>query len=174
MKRRPKRSKKKDLSRLKREIAALKKELTASRKLTKIISRGKYQWETTFDAIADPVAIITKKFKIVRVNRAYARLIGKDIKKLAENSDVIINTTSVGMSPNENHSILDEKDLAKGRIVMDLVYKPVNTKLIRSARGKGCRTITGDRMLIYQAVRQFELWTGIYPGFESMERELAN
>ena len=45
--------------------------------------------------------------------------------------------------------------------------------MIRLARKKGCKTITGDRMLIYQAVRQFELWTGINPGFKNMEKELA-
>src|SRR3989338_1568730 len=95
-----------------------------------------------------------------------------NIKKLANANDVIINTTSVGMSPNENESVLDEKDLVKGKIVMDLVYKPVNTKLIQTAKKKGCMTITGDRMLIYQAVRQFELWAKINPGFREMEKEL--
>jgi shikimate dehydrogenase len=95
-----------------------------------------------------------------------------NIKKLVKNSDIIINTTSVGMSPDKNDSILDEKDLAKDQIVMDIVYKPVNTKLIRTANKKGCITITGDRMLIYQAVRQFELWTGINPGFKQMESQL--
>lgn len=97
-----------------------------------------------------------------------------NIKKLVKNSDIIINTTSVGMSPNENDSILDEKDLAKDKIVMDIVYKPVNTKLIRTANKKGCKTITGDRMLIYQAVRQFKLWTGINTEFKNMEKELVS
>lgn len=95
-----------------------------------------------------------------------------NIQKLIKNNDVIINTTSVGMSPNQNQSILDEKDLVKDKIVMDIVYKPVNTKLIQLAQKKGCKTITGDRMLIYQAVRQFELWTGLNPGVKEMEKEL--
>ena len=51
------------------------------------------------------------------------------------------------MSPNENDSVLGEEDLVKGKIVMDIVYKPVNTKLIRMAKKKGCKAITGDRML---------------------------
>ena len=95
-----------------------------------------------------------------------------NIQKSVKNNDIIINTTSAGMSPNENQSVLDEKDLIKGKIVMDIVYKPINTRLIKMAKKKGCRVITGDRMLIYQAVRQFELWAGINPGLKDMEKEL--
>ncbi|MBI1935677.1 shikimate dehydrogenase, partial [Candidatus Woesearchaeota archaeon] len=97
-----------------------------------------------------------------------------NIKKLIKNNDVIINATSVGMSPKTNDSILKWQDLVKGKIVMDIVYKPINTKLINMAKKKGCRAITGDRMLIYQAVRQFELWTKANPGFGNMERELVS
>jgi len=95
-----------------------------------------------------------------------------NVSKLVKENDIIINTTSVGMYPKENDSVLDGKDLFKGKIVMDIVYKPVNTKLIRMAKKKGCKTVTGDRMLIYQAVRQFELWTKINPGFKDMEKEM--
>jgi len=95
-----------------------------------------------------------------------------NMNNLIKNNEIIINATSAGMSPNEEQSVLSEKDLVKGKIVMDIVYKPINTKLIRLAKKKGCKIITGDRMLIYQAVRQFELWTGVNPGFEEMEKEL--
>ena len=76
------------------------------------------------------------------------------------------------MAPYEDECALKEDELPKGKIVMDIVYKPVNTKLIKMSRKKGCETITGDRMLIYQAVRQFELWTKVNPRFKDMEKEL--
>ena len=96
----------------------------------------------------------------------------ENIKSLTRQNDIIINTTSLGMAPFEDGCALREGELPEGKIIMDVVYKPVNTKLIRMAKKKGCKTITGDRMLIYQAVRQFELWTKINPGFEEMEKEL--
>ena len=98
----------------------------------------------------------------------------KNIKSLARQADVIINTTSLGMAPLEKGCALKENELPEGKIVMDVVYKPIITKLIKLAQKKKCKTITGDRMLIYQAVRQFELWTKINPGFREMEKELAN
>ncbi|MEK6946472.1 MAG: 3-phosphoshikimate 1-carboxyvinyltransferase [Nanoarchaeota archaeon] len=96
----------------------------------------------------------------------------ENIKSLTRQADIIVNTTSMGMTPFEDRCALKEDELPEGKIVMDVVYKPVNTKLIRMANKKGCKTITGDRMLIYQAVRQFELWTKINPGFKEMEKEL--
>ena len=95
-----------------------------------------------------------------------------NIKSLARQNDVIINTTSLGMAPFEDGCALREDELPEGKIVMDVVYKPVITKLIKIAQKKKCKAITGDRMLIYQAVRQFELWTKVNPGFEAMEKEL--
>lgn len=97
----------------------------------------------------------------------------ENIKPLTRQADAIINTTSLGMTPFEDGCALKEDELPEGKTVMDVVYKPVITKLIKLAQKKKCRTITGDRMLVYQAVRQFELWTGINPGFEEMEKELV-
>jgi len=90
---------------------------------------------------------------------------------------IIINATSVGMSPNSNQSILNEEDIPKGdksRIIMDIVYKPVHTKLMQIAEKAGCTAISGERMLIHQAMRQFELWTGRKADFKEMERELLS
>lgn len=67
---------------LKKEISSLKKKLVESEKLVKIISRGKYQWQTTFDAISDPVMIINKNYKIIRANLGFAKLSGDDIRSL--------------------------------------------------------------------------------------------
>jgi len=63
-------------------LAALKKKLADAEKLIKVISRGKYQWQATFDAISDPVVIITKDYNIVRANLGFARAVGKDVKSL--------------------------------------------------------------------------------------------
>jgi shikimate 5-dehydrogenase len=50
-----------------------------------------------------------------------------------------------------------------GEIVFDLVYAPAETPLLKRARAEGCLTIGGIEMLVAQAERQFELWTGQHP-----------
>lgn len=72
--------------------------------------------------------------------------------------DVIINATPVGMG-SSRQSPLDEKEL-NAKIVFDLVYNPLETRLIRMARAKGLQVITGDEMFVHQGARQFEIWTG--------------
>ena len=72
--------------------------------------------------------------------------------------DVLVNATSAGTRPGDG-SPLDGVPL-DGEIVFDLVYSPSETALIRQARESGCWTIGGIEMLIGQAERQFETWTG--------------
>jgi shikimate dehydrogenase len=57
-------------------------------------------------------------------------------------------------------------------VVMDLVYKPIQTPLLTRARQLGARTVHGGRMLLYQAARQFELYTAESAPLEAMERAL--
>ena len=97
--------------------------------------------------------------------------IGK-MRELIKNNEIIINTTSVGMSPKPDESVISEKDMAGGKIVMDIVYKPIETKLIKIARKAKCMTITGDRMLAYQAIMPFRIWTKKEAGFNLMENAL--
>ncbi len=75
--------------------------------------------------------------------------------------DIIINTTTVGMQgESKNLSPYPAEFFQKDQIVMDIVYKPLMTKFLKDAKEKGCQIITGEKMLIYQALEQFELWTG--------------
>ncbi|MEK6949104.1 MAG: shikimate dehydrogenase [Nanoarchaeota archaeon] len=96
----------------------------------------------------------------------------ENMKELIKNSEIIINTTSVGMKPGPDESIIKEEDLAENKIVMDIVYKPIETKMIKMARKAKCVAITGDRMLAYQALEPFKMWTGQDADFELMENAL--
>ncbi|MGB9628722.1 MAG: shikimate dehydrogenase [Thermodesulfobacteriota bacterium] len=73
--------------------------------------------------------------------------------------DILINATSVGMSPDDRESPFPKRFLKEGMTVMDIVYHPLNTKLLQEARQRGCKTIDGLQMLIHQAIAQFEIWT---------------
>lgn len=76
-------------------------------------------------------------------------------------TDVLVNATSVGMGGDE--SPIDPGRLRAGLIVADIVYHPLDTALLRAARAAGARTVDGLGMLVHQAARQQELWTGISP-----------
>jgi 3-dehydroquinate dehydratase/shikimate dehydrogenase len=75
--------------------------------------------------------------------------------------DVLVNATSAGGHAHPENPIAGAE--LEGEIVFDLVYAPTNTELIKAARDAGCLTIGGLEMLIAQAERQFELWTGKRP-----------
>jgi 3-dehydroquinate dehydratase/shikimate dehydrogenase len=89
--------------------------------------------------------------------RAHARSVKRaDLKKLA--FDVIINATPVGMG-NLRESPLQEQEI-NARYVFDMIYDPVETRLLKLARERGAQVISGIEMFVHQAARQFEIWTG--------------
>ncbi len=84
-----------------------------------------------------------------------------DIVEILHGSKLIVNATSVGMFPDTDDTITNlGKSFAKGQIVFDLVYNPTETKLMKTAAAEGATTLDGLKMLVYQAAKSFELWTG--------------
>ncbi|NQV28683.1 MAG: shikimate dehydrogenase, partial [Rhodopirellula sp.] len=74
--------------------------------------------------------------------------------------DVLINCTPVGMHPDVDETPYAEHWLTENMVVFDTVYNPETTLLIKDARAKGCRTVSGIEMFVRQAAQQFELFTG--------------
>jgi len=70
--------------------------------------------------------------------------------------DVLVNTTRVGLS--EDVSPVEASALSPDAVVMDAVYEPERTRLLRDAEAKGARIVPGKWMLIYQAAAQLEAW----------------
>ncbi|MDD5759642.1 MAG: shikimate dehydrogenase [Desulfobulbaceae bacterium] len=89
-------------------------------------------------------------------------------------ADILINATSVGMGGNREKTPVDRGCLTRFRIVMDIVYSPLETRLLREAKAAGCQTINGLSMLLYQGVAQFELWTGCAAPVEIMRQQLMD
>jgi shikimate dehydrogenase len=86
--------------------------------------------------------------------------------------DVIINATSVGMLPYNTESPLPKKFLREGTVVMDTVYEPLKTKLLREAEEQGCVIIDGLEMLARQGAAQIEIWTGRKPNIREIKEDL--
>jgi len=75
-------------------------------------------------------------------------------------ADILVNATSVGMTPKVADSPVRREALAAFAVVMDIVYAPLQTRLLQDAAAAGCRCIDGLQMLLYQGAAQCELWTG--------------
>jgi shikimate dehydrogenase len=82
--------------------------------------------------------------------------------------DVLVNTTSVGLGTDE--APVPAGDLVAGSLVMDVVYDPEETRLLREARARGAHTVAGKWMLVYQAAEQIETWTGREAPVDAMAR----
>lgn len=75
-------------------------------------------------------------------------------------ADIILHCTPIGMHPREDASLIPVAFFRPGQVVFDIVYTPLETKLVAEARSRGCRIISGVEMFINQAVLQFERFTG--------------
>lgn len=78
-------------------------------------------------------------------------------------ADIVVNTTSVGMGADSRSCPIEPSSLAAGQVVVDIVYHPLETALLRAAAERGAATVDGLAMLVHQACRQQIAWTGIAP-----------
>lgn len=107
---------------------------------------------------------LTKEVEAEELNREnLARALGE--------ADILVNATSVGMSPNIDDTPVDADLLRPGITVFDIVYNPVKTRLLREAAAAGASTISGLDMLIWQGALAFELWTGMKAPADLMREE---
>ncbi|HEV2730140.1 MAG TPA: shikimate dehydrogenase, partial [Terriglobales bacterium] len=98
---------------------------------------------------------------------ARARMVKRaDLKK--HTFDVIINATPVGMG-NTRESPLHENEI-QARYVFDMIYDPVETRLMKYGKARGAQVIPGIEMFVHQAARQFEIWTGKPAPWDDMLR----
>ncbi len=74
--------------------------------------------------------------------------------------DIIINATPVGMYPNSNRTPLENYRFVPGQVVFDVLYSPVQTRMLREAKRAGARAISGIDMFLAQALSQITIWTG--------------
>ena len=90
--------------------------------------------------------------------------------KLLKDNELVINTTSVGMAPNIDATPFDTSLLESRHMVCDVVYVPHDTKMLREAEARGCRTLAGYWMMIWQGAEAFRRWTNKEPDVEVMTR----
>jgi shikimate dehydrogenase len=130
---------------------------------------------------ADELAILNRTLKEAQnLARMLERTLNKkvvagslsqrEIQQNLQDSDILVNATSVGMKPDADESPVAPKLLHPDMAVMDIVYNPVETKLAKHAEAAGAKVVSGVEMLIYQGAASFEIWTGKSAPVEVMRK----
>lgn len=109
-----------------------------------------------------------------KLNVEYGPLTDQTLRNGIKTSQVLIHSTPIGMHPKVDETCIPSSLLAPHLTVMDIVYNPLETRLLREAKAAGCRTIRGLEMFLHQAVAQFELWTGQAAPVEVMRSVLES
>ncbi|MBR3745514.1 MAG: shikimate dehydrogenase [Selenomonadaceae bacterium] len=99
--------------------------------------------------------------------------LSEQFKDAMQTADILINTTPLGMFPNmDEMPPVDLKLLPEGALVYDIVYNPVETKLLRTAAELGYPTLNGMSMLLLQGKESYRLYTGTIPDMKVMTKTL--
>ena len=93
----------------------------------------------------------------------------ESLKQILKETDIIVNTTSIGMHPNTKATPVPKELLKPNHIIFDAVYNPLKTKLIQDAESIGCKTISGVNMLVHQGAQSLRIWLGIEPPIQTMK-----
>jgi len=106
----------------------------------------------------------------VRVLRADDR---QELGDAVAGAELLVHTTSVGMHPaTEALPSVPVEAFHPDLLVYDLVYNPIETRLLKEAQARGCATLSGLKMLVYQGAAAFRRWTGVWPPTDVMEAAL--
>ncbi|WP_312093300.1 shikimate dehydrogenase [Niallia sp.] len=91
-------------------------------------------------------------------------------EKTLSEYDLIIQTTSIGMSPHIDDTPIQLTNLKREALVSDIIYNPLETKILSAAKIKGAKTQNGIDMFVYQGALAFEKWQGFFPDTERMKQ----
>ncbi|MCM3619141.1 shikimate dehydrogenase [Sutcliffiella horikoshii] len=93
----------------------------------------------------------------------------KEAVNTMKDYDVVVQTTSVGMFPYTEESPFPLINIKEGAVFSDIIYNPIETRLLRDAKALGAVTQNGVSMFAYQAAFAFEHWTGQLPDTDRMK-----
>ncbi len=100
-------------------------------------------------------------------------LMAKENTEVYQSSNLIINTTSIGLSPNVNDTPTDiAESFNSSQIIFDLIYNPIKTKFLQIAESQNATILDGLKMFVTQGAKSFELWTGSEMEYNSVFDEL--
>jgi shikimate dehydrogenase len=145
----------------------------AARAVTYALCRAEAAAVTVFNRTAERAAFLVDDLAEVFPDSrlSFAPLTGESLRQWGDAVDLVVNTTSVGMSPHvENCPWPDDVPVPAQATFYDLVYNPLETVFLARARAAGVKAIDGLGMLVHQGAYAFELWTGQQAPVEVMRR----
>lgn len=116
---------------------------------------------------------IEKAEELSSVCNKYARTVATSLSEAEttlSNFDIVINTTSIGMSPYLNHIPLKLDQLKAGTVLSDLIYNPLETQWMKEGKERGAVVDNGVSMFVEQGALAFEKWTEVAPNRQRMRR----
>ncbi len=116
------------------------------------------------EELAQRISQVSEKVRALELNE-------KNLEMMLEGADILINATSVGMSPDVDETPVPARLLKPALIVFDIVYNPIQTRLLKEAEAAGAQTIGGLDMLVWQGAIAFEKWTGRKAPLDLMKKE---
>ncbi len=127
---------------------------------------------------AKKVTIANRTLQNANVLAQFAHKIGIDANAItldqvgesASEYDIIVNATSIGS--NNEPSPISTKTINESSIVYDIVYKPINTDLIKQSKKNGAKIVYGYEMLLGQAALAFKIWHGVDAPYEVMKKSI--
>ncbi len=115
--------------------------------------------------------VLHKKFgKKVKGGALSSEILKEELRE----ADILVNATSVGMHPDVNRSIVPKSSLRPDLCVMDIIYSPLETKLVLDAKAVGAKVVSGLEMLVYQGAVSFEIWISCPAPVEVMKKAALN
>jgi shikimate dehydrogenase len=101
-------------------------------------------------------------------------LTNENLKKAITDVDIMVNATSIGMSPDNDQTPVPAELLHANLTVFDIIYNPLPTRLLREAKAAGAMTIDGLEMLVQQGAVSFEKWTAKQAPVDIMRKSVES
>jgi len=96
-----------------------------------------------------------------------------EVREFLSDAELVVNATSIGLNMDDSELLIDVNVLPITTLVMDMIFNPPFTPLLRAAMAHGCQVLNGLSMLLYQGALAFELWTGRPAPIEVMQKALG-
>lgn len=112
--------------------------------------------------------IVNELSKAQSANVEVCSLDPSSLREIMDQIDIVVNTTSVGMEKTISETPIPLCLLEAKHTVIDIIYNPQESMLLKKARSKGCRVQNGIGMLVWQAAKAWEFWWGIHPPIDKM------
>jgi shikimate dehydrogenase len=112
--------------------------------------------------------------KFHKTTRIHGALFGyPEVSEFLSNADLVVNATPIGLKEDDSTLLIDVNMLPVTTLVMDMIFNPPLTLLLRTARAHGCQVLNGLSMLLFQGALAFELWTGRPAPIQVMQKALG-